>query len=89
MTIIGQHRIVCAAIRCGELIICGVRHKDRLMRQVASAIGHQSMGVDFEEGFVDNNYEFQTREQAMLIARKAGQIISDTKSVRLYSEDLY
>jgi len=93
--------VVCAAIRCEKIdtIFCGVRHGDGLMigqmKTIVDLDGgdwHDVLGFQ-EQGFVDNKYNFLTREEAMIVAKEAGQTIcvrgcggSDTT---LFSEGLY
>ena len=84
-------RIVCAAIRNGDLIICGVRHHDMIMNRVLIALGQQNVTHgDWEQGFVDARGNFKTREQARRTAdfysQKNRERIHPTK---LFSEDLY
>lgn len=88
--------VVCAANRDTRtnLIICGARHWDRLMSAQADATGLRDEGskIRFEEqGFIDQYGNFLTREEAKIIARKAGQIIPerDGGDSKLYSEELY
>lgn len=92
------YRVVCAAIRHEQtgLIICGARHYDALMRAqilaisewvVARARGYYAC----QQGFVNNKGEFMTRDEAWVIAEKAGQL-RPHPSMRpgtLHSEDLY
>jgi len=89
-------RIVCAAIRLPgtDRVICGVRHYDPVMRQqikslIAAGDPAGQAWYACENGFVDQDYTFIGREEAMLVARAAGQVISATKSTELFSEDLY
>ena len=76
------------------LVIKGHRHAD-IIYTVYILIGKRTCtnGVDctgeHEQGFVTNKGRFVDRQEAMLIARAAGQVISDTTSDTLYSEDLY
>lgn len=44
---------------------------------------------DAEQGFFTSLGRFVGREMAMQIARRADQVISDTKNSRLFSEDLW
>ena len=91
-------RIVAAAILLdsGE-VVCGVRHLDKLMRDVFKrmATTHDEIATLLKghvQGFVANDYEFESREAAWLIALRAGQF--DPKNATgtqgtLYSEDLW
>jgi hypothetical protein len=90
-----ERRIVCAANRypCGTVVL-GARHFDALMHQqiqLLKNLGHSLRAGQEEQGFIDQRGEFLIREEAKLVADKAGQIIrrvgGDEK--RLYSENLY
>ncbi len=85
--------VVCAAIRNSYgLIICGPRHFDETMHRLLS-VSETSGGdwADAEQGFIDQYGTFLTREEAWIVAEKAGQIKyrvgGDGK--KLYSENLY
>lgn len=85
--------VVCAANRHLETgdIILGVRHFDKLMHmQIVNSIVRLNW-EESEQGFVNQRGKFLTREQAWIVAEKAGQIAyrcgGDGK--RLYSENLY
>lgn len=86
-------RVVCAANRhriSGDIIL-GVRHFDTLMHmQIDNSIGRLSW-VDSEQGFVNQRGEFLTREEAWIVAEKAGQVIHRCggDGEKLYSENLY
>lgn len=90
-----MRRIVCAANRnLGAAIILGVRHWDSFMHIQASDYANPEGFA--EQGFVDNNREFLTREEAWLVAEKANQIIKrvggdmNAEGVgKLFSENLY
>ena len=83
-------RVVCAANRYPDgLVVCGPRHFDSVMHaQLRAAGGERSVA---EQGFVDQHGVFLTREEAMEIARAAGQIVRRCggDSIRLFSENLY
>lgn len=90
-------------VRGQRLIITGARHYDQIMRANILALFHHVMDRETaremadhegwyacEQGFIDNKGEFLTREQAWIIAEKAGQIRKVTGTAgTLYSEDLY
>lgn len=91
------HRIVCAAIRLKSgRVICGVRHFCGVMLQScppntpegrAQLAGH-------EQGFVDNKFQFLTREEAYKVALAAFQFDPESPDYTghrgtLYSEDLW
>jgi len=93
--------VVSAAIRCAKIdtVFCGVRHGDGFMisqmKAVVNADGgnwHDVLGFQ-EQGFVDNRYNFLTREEAMKVAKEAGQTICirgcGGSTTTLYSEGLY
>lgn len=89
-------RVVCAANRHMEtgVIVCGARHFDDLMRQAIRAMNDGDWDTSWncaEEGFVDNFGNFLTRNEAMVMARKNGQILYDAgwSKTDLYSENLY
>jgi len=76
-------RVVCAALRRRDTIICGPRHWDSICR------GTSKDG--WEQGFVDQNGVFLTREEAWMVALTAGQILRRCggDEGRLFSENLY
>ena len=80
-------RIVCAANKYGEYIIPGVRHFDLIMRHIMTPSGI----ADQIQGFLDNQGNFLTGEEALPIAEAAGQIIRRVcgDKHRLYSDSLY
>ncbi len=86
--------ILCAAIHkpgeldlsgTGPLIYCGLRHHNILWQgtQVSRTPSHQ--------GFLTSTGRFVTRQDAKMIAFKAGQLdkIKQQNNHTLYSEDLY
>lgn len=100
--------VVAAANRCAKIdtIFVGVRHGDSLMIAQMTAVvkgvtanedytteeWHGVLGIQ-EQGFVDNRYNFLTREEAMVVARDAGQEICldgcGGSTTTLYSEGLW
>jgi hypothetical protein len=87
-----KHRVVCAAVRKGDTIICSPRHFDRLMRAIVEAFADEGWDcTDLEQGFVDQFGAFMTREEALVVAKAAGQIVRRCggDEHRLYSENLY
>lgn len=82
--------IVCSACRLASgLVVCGVRHFDRFMRDQIEAAGETHVGA--EQGFVNALGEFMTREEAYNLARRNGQRkyrCGGDKS-QLFSENLY
>jgi hypothetical protein len=87
-----EQRIVCAAIRYNKQIIVGVRHFDTFMVGHIKDLEHLNYDFDHpEQGFVDNKYQFLTRQEAWVVAEKAGQIVRDKDKCvgTLFSEHLY
>jgi hypothetical protein len=82
-------RIVCAAIKVNDEIICGARHHDKIMNLQLKKVERDP--ANEVQGFIDQYGHFLTRELAWKIAEYQGQIIrrcgGDGK--RLYSENLY
>jgi len=84
--------VVCAAMKMLDgHIVTGVRHYSSEMRQtllLAYGSGYFRLVVD--QGFIDQNGYFLTREEAWKIAEASGQIRREvaTHGV-LYSENLY
>lgn len=84
-------RIVCAAIQCGDVVVCGARHFDMVMHGVFGELP-PAIIVGHVHGFIDNDGVFLTRGQAYIIAESNGQIRHKTDNPHikeLYSEDLY
>jgi hypothetical protein len=95
-------RIVCAANKytftmedgtTTELVICGARHYDPLMHQQIKALDKSLWEKKTSEvqGFVNNKFEFLTREEAWIVASAEGQIIRRCggDGTKLFSENLY
>lgn len=80
-------RVVCAAIRKDRLIIAGARHYDSVMRAAIKSMNRPDL-FKAEQGFIDQWGVFLSREEALSIARNAGQIEADSAKM-LFSEDLY
>lgn len=84
-----MRRVVCAAIRSGERIICGVRHMDAIMVAAITSIPDHGTS-QWEQGFVDQRGEFLTRYEALDVASAAEQLIRmPHRTAKLFSEDLY
>ena len=85
-------KIKCSAIRHKEnsdLIISGYRHADCFLN-LANFNKFSGLAIfhgNFEQGFIDLDNKFYTREEAAIMAFKHGQITKEVK--KLYSEDLY
>lgn len=91
-----KRRVVCAANRYGDFVVTGIRHHCPVMRQQIDLIGlnnlrHYAGDTGEEQGFVDQYGNYLTREEAMVIAQKRGQVtIGGTHDPKtLFSEDLY
>lgn len=89
-----RRRVVCAAVRCAGMIVCGPRHMDQTMRDTIAAIedGRSGFGDwSKDQGFIDQFGVFMTREEALVVAKAAKQIIrrcgGDER--QLWSENLY
>lgn len=83
-------RVVCAAIRRYDHIICGVRHYDELMVAQIKQDGRDWRMA--EQGFVNSRYKFMTREEAWDLAVRNGQYTGPQDremGALLYSEDLW
>ena len=85
--------IVCAANKhpTNGRIICGARHYDPIMRAQINASEGADSWKGCEQGFIDQYGQFYTREEALLIAKKNGQIRRRVggDDNRLFSENLY
>jgi hypothetical protein len=88
-----QRRVVCAAIKKNQIIICGPRHFDPTMHDIIGEVFvHPSDAANAKQGFVDQKGIFMDRKEAFKVATEAGQILEKTggqNSQELYSEDLY
>lgn len=86
--------IVCAAIKTGDVILCGHRHFDMVMISQIEAIGLTAQDLAGNiQGFIDNKGKFLTRQQAMDIVKKNGQPFDAERNggngKKLFSEGLY
>lgn len=83
--------VVCAANRrqSDGLIICGARHWDMIMRNIADALGDTC--VEWDQGFIDQWGKYLTREEAAEIVKKTGQPLREGEDLykKLFSENLY
>jgi hypothetical protein len=73
------------------IVFCGQRHLQCLYQMIAMTGKVQHEAGEEVQGFLTNMNRFVGREEALYIARKAGQLL-DMRNVRgnqLYSEDLY
>ena len=67
-----QRVVVCAAMRKANLIFCGARHYDSVMRTQIDAANCDSRNM--EQGFIDQYGVFMGRKEAWKVADMAGQI---------------
>lgn len=86
--------VVCAALRSTinpERIITGIRHYCPIMRQqILASEGISYWKCNCDQGFMDNRYNFISREEAWILAEKQGQIRREVSTPgKLYSENLY
>ena len=86
--------VVCAAIKLkDETIICGARHWDKIMCDIADKL--RVLEIDCgnaEQGFINQWGVFLSREEAMNIVKKNGQKFNRDRNGRddiLFSEGLY
>lgn len=86
-----QQIIVCAACRVGDVILCGARHWDKVMRKQADLIGIK--GGTEEQGFIDQFGDFHGRVESMRIVKASGQPFDIKRNggsdEELYSEGMY
>ena len=83
--------VVCAANKFDNVILCGSRHWDKIMRSQANALGIR--GGREEQGFINQFGDFLTREEAMSIVKVNKQPFDIERNggqdKELYSEGLY
>jgi len=89
-----QQVVVCAACKKDSVIVAGARHFDNVMWSQFKKMNEPTpYGVDWEQGFINQFGDFLTREEAMIIAQRAGQKIDyrgcGGSVSTLYSEGLY
>ena len=87
-------RIVCAAMRCVDIVVVGPRHYDSVMQQQIAFYESLWTKNKVEQGFIDQHGNFYNRHDAWVIAEANGQIYrrcgGDTiDGGRLFSENLY
>lgn len=86
-----ERYIVCAANRrkSDGLVICGARHLDNIMRNVADRIG-DTKGHEWDQGFIDQFGHYVTREDAAIIVKMNNQPLRErVRGGMLFSENLY
>ena len=98
-----DRRVVCAANRCGAILLIAPRHWDETMHKQYEALSNYAGGIPpshkFEQGFINTWGEFLTRQEAWVVAVDNNQILrfvgnqdeSDLyrNDVKLFSENLY
>lgn len=85
-----QRVVVCAAVLCPDkTLLVGPRHYDSIMLQQYRKLGLKFSESECVSGFLDQEGEFLTREQAHQLALKTGQIAAPLETGKLRSEDLY
>lgn len=91
-----QRRVVAAANRYGDVVVVADRHHSAFMNRQLKMLKEAGVITTVhtrEQGFIDNQGEFLTREEACVVAREAGQInqvrLKTTPFRELFSEDLY
>ena len=88
-----QQVIVCAACKIdtngeGEnIVLCGARHWDNIMRVQARAMGYKTHAPESSQGFINQFGEFLTRKEALEIAtvnwKLFNNLITYAESLRL------
>lgn len=85
--------VVCAAIKLSDKrVVAGVRHYDRYIRDAIPRDKADKLLGHSTEGFVDNRFNFLTRQEAYPIALEAGQLLETARgnaTIGLHSEDIY
>jgi len=87
-----ERRIVCAALQNETgFIICGPRHFDGIMHSQINMRSDGSTWKGSKQGFVDQRGNFLTREEALIVAVDADQLIRRCggDGAQLFSENLY
>lgn len=91
-----QRRVVAAANKYGDVIVVADRHHSLLMNsqlRILKEAGVITTTHSREQGFIDNQGNFLTREEAAIVAKEAGQVnqvrLKNTPFNQLFSEDLY
>ena len=79
-----------------DVVLCGVRHGDIYKQLKAIGFKPRCDYTEIEQGFVDHNNTFLTREEAYTHAKYCGQLASkiiadreDLQGFNLISEDLW
>lgn len=91
-----MEKIICAAVRFQGKVWYGHRHHHALeaMKDELSYVMNRKQMIDqrtgSDQGFVTSEGRYVGREEALEIAKRAGQVVnSDTDGQRLFSENLY
>lgn len=86
-----MRRVVCAAVKINDHIVCSARHYDPLMLAQMNLIEEAYSGANVVQGFIDQFGIFLTREEAWSVAVDAKQInrrVGNDEG-KLFSENLY
>lgn len=89
-----HRRIVCAAAKLDDAIIVSPRHFDPTMHEALRVRSFKYPHENWHnsiQGFVDQQGIFLTREEALVVAKAANQIVRRVggDQFRLYSENMY
>lgn len=89
-----ENKIICAAIKAGNVIIPGIRHFDKNMNMLIQGGDLDDVKPsEWTQGFIDRYGEFHNREDSMKIAKENGQHINYGRNggddTTLYSEGIY
>lgn len=71
-----------------EVVLCGCRHGDIFMQLPALGFEPRKGYKEIEQGFIDNNNNFLTREEAFEHAKQCGQISSKIAYARDHGESV-
>jgi hypothetical protein len=85
-------RIVCSAVKNGDVMLVGVRHWDPLMVSQAEALKELLPEGEWEEGFITQHMSFVNRKEALKIAKSSGQsldMVRNRSEDELYSEGVW
>lgn len=81
-----ENYVKSAAIRIGDVLHTGTSHFSIITKNFSSKGKH--LPPNAEDGFVDNFGNFLSREKALILARKTGQIRVKPKDSQMRSEFL-
>ena len=83
-------KIVCAANRVDDVILCGARHWDNVMRSQADKMYLSTTKA--EQGFIDQFGNWYDRVEALTLVKLSGQPFHADRNgstTKLFSEGLY